>query len=89
MIYVKFMSLIKGGGKAPVLISHQRQLSLSVTQVQGRNENEIFGNAQALCLWLQLSFWCDIHGVDTRRIILSHFLKLYCDIRAGFEYGSY
>ena len=27
---------IAGGGKAPVLISHQRQLSLSVTQVQER-----------------------------------------------------
>ena len=27
---------VSGGGKAPVLISHQRQLSLSVTQVQER-----------------------------------------------------
>ena len=30
------MSLSPGGGKAPVLISHQRQLSLSVAQVQER-----------------------------------------------------
>ena len=28
--------VVSGGGKAPVLISHQRQLSLSVTQVQER-----------------------------------------------------
>ena len=66
------MSLIKGGGKAPVLISHQRQLSLSVTQVQGRNENEIFGNAQALCLWLQLSFGVIFMGLTQE--------GLYCHI---------